>query len=182
MNRQDYQFKGPGASHKTRLRASLVERLNLDDDERLGSLYQGIDDATEKDLEDLACDVSNINADTWESVEKEKSEAKDPQQIVEDNVELVVTDAQGIYVPLVFMRRYAGELIGVDLSDIESVLEGPDHEYYWEAWDSVLRNGKIGRMSIIQEGAVYLVNHEGFEADCVTSHLEACEVWEQWLC
>jgi hypothetical protein len=33
-------------------------------------------------------------------------------------------------------------VVGVDYKDVESCQAGPDHEWYWEAWDIILNSCK----------------------------------------
>jgi len=55
--------------------------------------------------------------------------------------ELLVSSAAGIYVPQMFAEQYlsAGtrNWEGISAEDRKILLAGPDHEWYWETWDSV---------------------------------------------
>ena len=90
----------------------------------------------------------------------------------EDKIELLLTDARGIYIPRDF----------TDLTEFhDSVTEGdreiladPEHEYYWEVWENVLNtayaviNGV--RWTIYQEGDLWAVRDDMTDND-----------WEEWL-
>ena len=59
---------------------------------------------------------------------------------------LVLTDAYGVYIP----QRYCNDCdenwancVGVDYADVQICQAGPDHEWYWEAWQSILDNAHI---------------------------------------
>jgi hypothetical protein len=73
-------------------------------------------------------------------------------------LELLISDNRGIYIPRDF-AMYHEDMDGVLAEDMEILKSGPDHEHYWEAWDSVLQNatathnGKVGRLS--QDGDLW---------------------------
>jgi len=53
-------------------------------------------------------------------------------------IEILFSDASGMYIP----QRFAEECVGVwenyDSEDIEILMSGPEHESYWDAWHEVL--------------------------------------------
>ena len=56
-------------------------------------------------------------------------------------INLLVSDANGIYVPQVFATNYDLSLwSNIDPEDLTTIEEGPDHEYYWEAWNNILNS------------------------------------------
>lgn len=58
-------------------------------------------------------------------------------------VSLLVNDAHGVYVPQVFFKNYDTDLwSGIDPDNVKIIEEGPEHEYYWEAWDEVLASAR----------------------------------------
>ena len=73
-------------------------------------------------------------------------------------LELLISDNRGIYIPRDF-AMYHEDMDGVLAEDMEILKSGPDHEHYWEAWDSVLQNatathnGKVWRLS--QDGDLW---------------------------
>lgn len=76
--------------------------------------------------------------------------------------EVLIDSHHGIYVPQIFAERYdANEyhLYGIDPEDIDILLEGPDHEDYWEAWNNVLNDAfsEDGRKYLHQEGDLFLI-------------------------
>jgi len=81
----------------------------------------------------------------------------------EDELEHIVDDCRGIYIPQFFCQNYE-KTEGVDNEDWEICLSGPDHEHYWEAWDNILSswetteedcNGLVFKITIEQDGALY---------------------------
>lgn len=60
-------------------------------------------------------------------------------------IELVLFDNRGIYIPRDFAEvvRAGTCWSGFNDEDIDILLQGPDHELYWDAWDSVLGSTKF---------------------------------------
>ncbi len=82
---------------------------------------------------------------------------------MEDDRVCLLDDSRGIYIPKVFAESYSWD--NVNPEDIDILLCGPDHEYYWDAWDSVLqsaryvdKNGKPWRL--YQEGDLFAVMYD----------------------
>jgi len=79
------------------------------------------------------------------------------------NAELYASDNRGIYIPQYFAESIQRECLGgVSNEDMQILLDGPEAEYYWDAWDTVLdnailtdKNGK--RWSLYQDGDLWLV-------------------------
>lgn len=62
-------------------------------------------------------------------------------------LKLLVSDRNGVYVPQMFANDHDLDLWnGIDSDDRETLLAGPDHELYWEAWDSVLSSATFTHM------------------------------------
>lgn len=63
----------------------------------------------------------------------------------EDRISCLIDGAAGIYVPQRFAETYDLQKWGLDpLSDDVAILRaGPDHEYYWEAWENTLNNAAM---------------------------------------
>lgn len=57
----------------------------------------------------------------------------------ETDVLCAVDGAWGCYAPQAFARLY-GEQSTMSAVDKRILLAGPEHEYYWETWDTVLDN------------------------------------------
>ena len=76
-------------------------------------------------------------------------------------IEILVDGVHGIYVPQSFAERYADSWENIMPEDIATLLEGPDHAEYWEAWDSVLdmaqRMDGDYRYTLHQDGDLFAV-------------------------
>lgn len=82
-----------------------------------------------------------------------------------DALVLLFADNRGIYIP----QNYAEEIDhskvnGVDPDDLDILRAGPDHEWYWEAWENVLNNAEYtteeGTWRLYQDGDCWLVNDD----------------------
>lgn len=89
---------------------------------------------------------------------------------------LFLSDSRGIYIPRDFANEVKRNCVsGVDPSTWEILEAGPDHEWYWESWDEVLRDAIVTdfttgvRYTVHQDGDCWLVP-QGMEwneaADC----------------
>lgn len=58
-------------------------------------------------------------------------------------MELLLDENRGIYIPQVFCKQLDCKAItwytGME-TDIQLCLDGPDNEYYWDAWENILHN------------------------------------------
>lgn len=54
-------------------------------------------------------------------------------------VELLVDGHHGVYVPQVFAETVDMTLFtGIDPEDLQTIQAGPESEWYWDAWTSIL--------------------------------------------
>lgn len=75
--------------------------------------------------------------------------------------QLFLSDARGIYIPRDFAESIKRDCVaGVSDEDWTTLEAGPDHEWYWEAWDDVCDKAVITDPS---NGTVYTVYQDG---DC----------------
>lgn len=79
---------------------------------------------------------------------------------------LWLSDSRGVYIPQNFAESFVDrdrDVTGVSAADWEILETGPDHEWYWEAWDDVLDNAivtdhKAGvRYRVEQDGDCWLI-------------------------
>lgn len=88
---------------------------------------------------------------------------------------LLLDDCRGIHIPAVFARDFVfgpGHWQGVEDKDLAVLKDGPDHEWYWEAWEDVLRHAYFiasekvaremgvpvgSRITLEQDGALWAV-------------------------
>jgi hypothetical protein len=82
---------------------------------------------------------------------------------------LWLSDARGIYIPRDFANSFVDRSKHVQNVTEEdwAILEDPDHEWYWEAWDEVLQNAVVTdnegtRFRLSQNGDLWLIP-EGME-------------------
>ena len=64
----------------------------------------------------------------------------------EENARLIIGDHWGIYIPQRFcegMDSSDAARIGVDWADVQVCQSGPDHDWYWEAWQQILYSAQI---------------------------------------
>lgn len=83
-----------------------------------------------------------------------------------DAINLLVGDSAGIYVPQRFVENYDTSLwSNIDPEDVATIEQGPDHEWYWEAWSNILDNATYqhdGRTyHLYQDGDLYAIDQEG---------------------
>lgn len=72
---------------------------------------------------------------------------------------LVLSDTCGIYIPQLFcsdIDEHWANYAGVDYADVLVCQEGPDHEWYWEAWQAILDNA-----SITSDGVTWRLHQDG---------------------
>lgn len=76
---------------------------------------------------------------------------------------LYASDRHGIYIPQYFSESVKPEcLSGVSGEDMAILLSGPDHEFYWEAWEVVCNNAVLTDSNGVtfylwQDGDLWLV-------------------------
>ena len=81
------------------------------------------------------------------------------------DVKLWLDANRGIYIPQHFAQSFANPdacVTGLCATDWAALLHGPDHEWYWEAWQNVLNNAIVTdehgvRHSVYQDGDCWLV-------------------------
>ena len=78
---------------------------------------------------------------------------------------LWLSDARGIYIPRDFATGFADRdktVSGVDDETWTILEEGPDHEWYWEAWEDVCNDATVtdehgNKFTVYQEGDCWLI-------------------------
>lgn len=72
---------------------------------------------------------------------------------------LVISDRNGIYIPQMYCNhideKIAKEMC-VHMEDVLICQSGPDHEFYWEAWDSI-----ISCAQWISDGVKWTLHQDG---------------------
>jgi len=70
----------------------------------------------------------------------------------------LVDQAHGVYIPQIAARDLREFQHNISYEDLQVLLAGPDHEYYWDVWEDVLSYARIiGRT----DGKTYELYHEG---------------------
>lgn len=76
-----------------------------------------------------------------------------------ENVELIVSDHHGVYIPQKFVENYDVTQWGLETfdPDVVCVEKGPDdNEWYWESWEAILN-----KASCVQNGKQYYLHQDG---------------------
>lgn len=80
---------------------------------------------------------------------------------------LILPDSRGVYIPRDFVTDENREIAdsrcekwGISHEDAEILAAGPDHEFYWDAWDAVLANAEFtddtgGKYRLYQDGNLW---------------------------
>jgi len=79
-----------------------------------------------------------------------------------DNAILYADSARGIYIPQFFAESIRREFVqGVSIDDWRILEAGPESEWHWETWESVLNSATIHHAGIDyvlwQDGDLWLV-------------------------
>ena len=73
-------------------------------------------------------------------------------------MELLVDGHHGVYVPQVFAETVDLKLFaGISDEDIQTVLAGPDAEWYWDAWTGILDRAEYRD----SDGNLWLLHQNG---------------------
>lgn len=73
---------------------------------------------------------------------------------------LLVTDGVGIYLPQEWAVEHQMTAVmdwGIDGTDLMILLDGPEREEYWDAWDDVLRDAEYTD----KDGITWTLYHDG---------------------
>lgn len=79
------------------------------------------------------------------------------------DIEILLSDARGIYIPANFIECFDFKQWGISESDsIE--LNNPDNEFYWDTWDMVLSNAYFiddngKKWYLYQEGDLFAISY-----------------------
>lgn len=57
-------------------------------------------------------------------------------------MELLLDGARGVYIPINFAQMFKRKEWGLTKTDLIPLKKGPEHDWYWEAWDSVLNKAQ----------------------------------------
>lgn len=80
-----------------------------------------------------------------------------------ENAHLYASDSRGVYIPQHFAESvYRDKCVGVSDEDYAILEAGPDHEWYWDTWDTVINNAELTgddgvKYYLWQDGDLWLV-------------------------
>lgn len=62
----------------------------------------------------------------------------------DDKIQILINDSWGIYIPQIFTENFTAASWGIDENspDWKTLSDGPDSEYYWESWETILDSAK----------------------------------------
>ena len=91
--------------------------------------------------------------------------------------------ARGIFIPQNFAESISlNEWTGIDKSDFDILLAGPNHEFYWDAWTQVLDNAESTcGATLYQDGDLFLVYRDKALSD-LNEYLESVLEYETRHC
>lgn len=94
-----------------------------------------------------------------------------------EHIEIYADSSRGQYIPQYFAESCKRDMVtGVSVEDWAILESGPEHELYWDVWDSVLNNARItdsrGNWTLYQDGDLFLT-HEDYLHDDARSDLVA---------
>jgi hypothetical protein len=94
-------------------------------------------------------------------------------------VECFLDSARGIYIPQNFAEVIdAADWTGIDGGDLDVLKSGPDHESYWDAWQSVLDHAEAkDGATLHQDGDLFLVYRDKALVD-LNEYLESVLEYE----
>ena len=73
---------------------------------------------------------------------------------------LVLADRHGVYIPQLFcedITQEEAELLCIDWQDVQTCQAGPEHDWYWEAWDCILQSASFTDKS----GTTWTLHQDG---------------------
>lgn len=86
-------------------------------------------------------------------------------------IEIAVDGAAGIYAPQTFMEKYGPNIQNVSAEDRDILKRGPDDEWYWEAWATVMDDAYLvgptsGEKWLVMQsdGDVFLIREDAPES------------------
>lgn len=84
-----------------------------------------------------------------------------------ENSKLLLSDRHGIYIPKTFAESFEGW--GIADGDRTILITGPEHEWYWETWDSVLNYANFTQDGVkyylYQDGDLWAVPEDDYNSD-----------------
>lgn len=80
-------------------------------------------------------------------------------------VEILLDSRHGVYIPQLYAEQYAPKFSGAYPEYLKVLLDGPEHERYWEAWENVLNRDTLTVYTEDPDGTehsyTYTLHHDG---------------------
>jgi hypothetical protein len=121
------------------------------------------------------------NADYWRDTSNDRyidnheeamALAKKGREVIGVHSHLLISDSYGIYIPQKFCENFDLNTWGLSESDkdVDVCLAGPDEEWYWEAWNTILDNAKHidadgCEWHLEQDGDLFTVHYSEYEGE-----------------
>lgn len=85
-------------------------------------------------------------------------------------VKLLLDECRGVYIPKAFAECFDLEAWRLTEADVETLLEGPENEWYWEQWHEVMARAyhldeKGNRWFLYQDGSLFAMCPELMTAE-----------------
>jgi hypothetical protein len=74
-----------------------------------------------------------------------------------NNIELYADSNRGIYIPQHFIESCTEGWSGISDENRAILAAGPEHEHYWDAWESVLDSARFK----LADGRVFSLHQDG---------------------
>lgn len=72
-------------------------------------------------------------------------------------IEIIFDSHRGVYIPQAFAQFCNPQKWGISEDTLRTLLNGPDTDFYWEAWDSVLNSACYTD----EHGHTWTLHHDG---------------------
>ena len=74
-----------------------------------------------------------------------------------NSLHLLLDSANGVYIPKIFAEHLTGDWSGIRNEDLATLLQGPEADGYWDAWNDVLSSSVFTD----DQGMKYLLHQDG---------------------
>jgi hypothetical protein len=77
---------------------------------------------------------------------------------VTDNIKCILDSNRGVYIPQNFVDDFdLSKFDGIESEDVKTCKLGPEAEWYWDSWESILNNAKYTD----DDGIKWTLHHDG---------------------
>lgn len=89
----------------------------------------------------------------------------------------LVSSGYGVYIAQTCIELYGDHISGLDSDDRETLLAGPDDPFYYEAYDTLLNNG---RLTIDGTTYGFMTHEDGSLAAYAIDYEFPKNFWDNW--